>query len=167
MNGALIGAVVLSALVTANGIAGVDGLTVASNLAVAAALAFAAFTLLRRIFEHSATGLQEVVAALAAYIQLALVFAFAYSAAGNAMASSFFVDGRAREVGDYVYFSVVTITTLGYGDLTPATNLGRSLAMIETLFGQILLIVLVAYLVGSLGRNRPSTQPDHEHGAEG
>lgn len=165
MNGVLVAAMALGVLLVANGITGIDGLTVASNLAVAAALAFAAFTLLRRIFEHSSISLQQVVAALAGYIQLALVFAFAYSAADKATASSFFANGRSGELGDYVYFSVVTITTVGYGDLTPATNLGRSLAMIETLFGQILLIVLVAYLVGSLGRNRPP-RPDRERSAK-
>jgi len=48
----------------------------------------------------------------------------------------------------FTYFSFVTITTLGYGDIVPATNLARAVSMLEAFFGQIYLVVLVARLVG-------------------
>lgn len=129
-------------------------ITVPVTLTVAGALGYAAFTLLRRIFEQPTIRVREVLAALTAYMEFAMVFAFAYMSAAQAGNGAFFTNGVAGQMSDFVYFSVVTITTLGYGDLAPATDLGRSLAMIETLFGQIFLVVLVAFLVGMLGGRR-------------
>ena len=54
--------------------------------------------------------------------------------------------------GDYVYFSFVTLTTVGYGDITPATELAKRLAVVEAFVGQVFLIVLVARLVTLWGR---------------
>jgi voltage-gated potassium channel Kch len=48
----------------------------------------------------------------------------------------------------FQYFSFVTITTLGYGDVIPITDKASVLAMMEALIGQIYLVVLVAWLVG-------------------
>lgn len=130
------------------------GVTAAVTFALACALGFAAYTILRRIFEQTTIGVREVVAALTAYIEFAMVFAFTYMSVARASNEAFFTAGIAGQLSDFAYFSVVTITTLGYGDLTPATHLGRSLVMIETLFGQIFLVVLVAFLVGMLGHER-------------
>jgi voltage-gated potassium channel len=55
---------------------------------------------------------------------------------------------------DYMYFSFITLATVGYGDLTPQGGLGRALAVLEGLFGQIYLVTAVAALVGNLGRTR-------------
>jgi voltage-gated potassium channel Kch len=61
----------------------------------------------------------------------------------------------------FLYFSYVTMTTLGYGDITPIAPIARSLAMLEALIGQIYLVVMIAWLVGmnvsqSLGKNDSS-----------
>jgi hypothetical protein len=52
------------------------------------------------------------------------------------------------EVGTAMYFSFVTLTTLGYGDITPISPIARSLAYLEAAIGQIYLTVLIASLVG-------------------
>lgn len=49
---------------------------------------------------------------------------------------------------DYLYFSFVTLTTLGYGDITPANALGKSIVILIATSGQLYLTVLVAMLVG-------------------
>jgi len=49
---------------------------------------------------------------------------------------------------DYIYYSYITLTTVGYGDATPAIPLTRSLAMLVSLSGQLYLTILVAMLVG-------------------
>jgi hypothetical protein len=54
-------------------------------------------------------------------------------------------DARVEELG---YFNFVTLTTVGYGDLTPLHPLVRRLATVEALLGQLYLAVLVARLVG-------------------
>jgi hypothetical protein len=53
-----------------------------------------------------------------------------------------------------MYFSFITMATVGYGHLTPRGGLGRALAVTEGLFGQIYLVTAVAALVGNLGRAR-------------
>jgi hypothetical protein len=53
-----------------------------------------------------------------------------------------------RQPMSFLYFSFVTLTTLGYGDITPATSRAESLAMTEAVIGQIFMTVLIAWLVG-------------------
>ena len=48
----------------------------------------------------------------------------------------------------FTYFSFVTLTTLGYGDMTPLTRPAKNLAVLEAIFGQLYLAVLIARLVG-------------------
>jgi hypothetical protein len=55
---------------------------------------------------------------------------------------------------NFLYFSFVTITTVGYGDLTAGTSLGCSIAIAEALTGQIYLVTVVAAIVGVLGGRR-------------
>ena len=55
---------------------------------------------------------------------------------------------------DYVYFSYVTMSTVGYGDLTARGDFARMLAVTEALIGQLYLVTIVALLVGNLGRVR-------------
>jgi hypothetical protein len=146
VGGALIVAVIAGEL------SAVDEVEAAVAFLVACAVGFAGWTLIRRIFEQPMVMLREVVAALSAYIEFAMAFAFLYMSVARIGEDAFFANGVVGGMSDFVYFSVVTITTLGYGDLTPATDIGRSIAMVETLFGQIFLVVLVAFLVGMLGR---------------
>ncbi len=63
--------------------------------------------------------------------------------------SGFF--GTPRPPTAFMYFSLTTVTTVGYGDLAPVSDLGRLLAMVEALIGQVFLVTLVALLVGLLG----------------
>jgi voltage-gated potassium channel len=55
---------------------------------------------------------------------------------------------KADSFYDYVYFSFVTLTTLGYGDLTPISAGGRALAMLLSITGQLYVAILIAMLVG-------------------
>ena len=48
----------------------------------------------------------------------------------------------------FTYFSLVTITTLGYGDMVPRTSLASSLATLEAVVAQLYLVTAVAWLVG-------------------
>ena len=57
------------------------------------------------------------------------------------------VDGRANS-SDCLYLSVITLTTVGFGDVTPATNYGRSVAITEAIVGQLYLVSVVAAAVG-------------------
>jgi hypothetical protein len=133
-------------------------------IAIGLVLGVATVAILRRVLEHDRITIQQVIAALAAYVQLALTFALIYSGLAAMSDEPFFAQGDVEYVGSHLYFSVATVSTLGYGDLSPATSIGRTLVMVETLFGQILLVVLVAYLVGSLGSRRSSAARDSSAG---
>jgi hypothetical protein len=67
----------------------------------------------------------------------------------------FFVTVAAPGAVDYLYFSYVTLTTVGYGDLTARGDAGRMLAVCEALLGQLYLVTVLALLVGNVGRPRP------------
>ena len=58
------------------------------------------------------------------------------------------IDTGVGSFSSYVYFSFVTLTTLGYGDITPATPLARSLSTFTALFGQLYLVIIMAMIIG-------------------
>jgi voltage-gated potassium channel Kch len=63
--------------------------------------------------------------------------------------------GFREESMRFEYFSFMTITTLGYGDITPITDKATALALIEAVVGQVYMVVLVAWLVGMHVSQRP------------
>jgi hypothetical protein len=67
----------------------------------------------------------------------------------------FFAQAEPVTVARCLYFSFTTLTTVGYGDLTAATNLGHTLSVTEALTGQIYLVTVVSLIVGNL-RRRPA-----------
>ena len=66
----------------------------------------------------------------------------------------YFTSIAAATRSHFTYFSFVTLTTTGYGDLTPATSLGRLLAIAEALLGQLYLVSVVALVVGNVARTQ-------------
>jgi hypothetical protein len=107
------------------------------------------------------------VGALDAYIELGFFFTFLYSAVDRLSAEPFFNQVADPALFDYAYFSFVTMTSLGYGDLTPALAVGKGLVIGEVLLGSIFLVVLVARLVGTLGTARaPNPRRDHTNDTE-
>jgi hypothetical protein len=94
---------------------------------------------------------------LCIYLLIGSLFAFVYGAISSIGSEPFFAQGGGTDsTTNFLYFSFVTITTVGYGDLTAAGQLGRSLAIAEALTGQIYLVTVVAAIVGVLGRRRRS-----------
>jgi hypothetical protein len=62
-------------------------------------------------------------------------------------------------VSECLYYSFITLTTVGYGDLAANSDLGHTLSMFEALIGQNFLVTVVSVLVSNLGRPRPATDP--------
>ena len=91
---------------------------------------------------------------LCIYLLIGMLFAFAYGLDSSIGSTHFFAQHAPDTTKNFLYFSFVTITTVGYGDLTAATNLGRSLAIAEALTGQIYMVTVVAAIVGGLGARR-------------
>jgi hypothetical protein len=66
--------------------------------------------------------------------------------------TAFLVSIANATTADYLYFSLITLTTVGYGDLVASTNLGRMLSATEGLTGQLYLVTVVALLVSNLNQ---------------
>ncbi len=104
----------------------------------------------RHVFAPARVTVHRVRGAILLYLNVAALFAIAYGLVGmnvpGAFASS--AMGHAEiATGQYTYFSLVTITTTGYGDLVPVHPLARSLANLEAVFGQLFPATLLTRLV--------------------
>ena len=110
--------------------------------------------IVRRLWLHAEISVISVLGALCIYVLLGLSFAFAFEAVGDLGSQPFFASQEGGTRSDYVYFSFITMATVGYGDLTPQGGLGRALTVTEGLLGQIYLVTAIAALVSNLGRTR-------------
>jgi len=109
--------------------------------------------------QKNGVSLHTMFGVLCIYLLLGSLFGFAYGIVGSLDSNPFFMQHAAETTKNFLYFSFVTITTVGYGDLTAASNLGRSLAIAEALTGQIYLVTVVAAIVGGLGGRRRASGP--------
>jgi hypothetical protein len=101
-----------------------------------------------RLLRATGTVTVTVVAGvLCLYLLLGLFFAFVYVAIENLGGAPFFSNGASAVPARAVYFSFVTLATVGYGDYTARTNLGHTLSITEALIGQIYLVTIVAAIV--------------------
>ena len=110
-----------------------------------------------RVVRFERVTAQSIYAALSSYLLIGLMFASFFGALGYLVSGPFFADGQPVNSQTLQYFSFTTLTTLGYGDFTAAGSLGRALAVLEALAGQVFLATLVARLVSAYagGRRRP------------
>jgi hypothetical protein len=91
-----------------------------------------------------------IFAALLLYLLAGLMWAFVYTFLELVDPASFNIDlGHSKSpLFIFQYYSLVTITTLGYGDITPVTEVAKALSVLEAVVGQLYLVVAVAWLVG-------------------
>jgi len=109
--------------------------------------------MLVRMAMHTRITVRTVMAVLASYVMLGLIFTYVDSGVAH-ITKEFFAQPGQHTQSDFAYFSYITLTTVGYGDLTPITGIGRSLASLEALIGQIFLVTLVARMVSLFGTER-------------
>ncbi len=96
--------------------------------------------------------LRTMFGVLCVYLLIGSAFGYAYAIISAAEDGGFFAEISGGDLADFLYFSFTTMTTTGFGDLTAAHDLGRSLAISEALIGQIYLVTIVALIVGNLAR---------------
>jgi hypothetical protein len=102
--------------------------------------------------EEGGVTIHSMFGVICLYLLVGLIFGVTYATVQDISGTDFFIGGQAGR-DDFLYFSFATLTTVGYGDLVAATNLGRSLAITEALVGQIYLVTIVALIVS---RMRPA-----------
>lgn len=120
------------------------------------------WVILSRVLSHRVVTTQTILGAICGYLYFGLIFSFVFGLTDAVTAEPFFAQGPVTEPGRFTYFSFVTLTTLGYGDLSPATSFGGNVAVLEALTGSIYLVTLVGRLVGLYGNpgNAPSDTAD-------
>jgi len=100
-----------------------------------------------RLVQHRNVTMATMYGAIAAYLLIAVAYFYLFLAVGRSSIGFF---STAQASTSYMYFSLTTITTVGYGDLTAVTKVGRLLATSEAVIGQVYLVTFVAFIV-SLG----------------
>ena len=113
-------------------------------------MAFMVIVILSFIFREQEVTSNVIYGAIVVYLLIAIMWAFVFSVLESIHPGSFAVGEDQIEAGRplFIYYSFVTITTLGYGDITPVTAPANSFSFLEAVTGQIYLVVLVARLVG-------------------
>ncbi len=158
---AVVGAVTVAGSAAALGaeLTGTAAGAAASEAWKALMLLVTAAIIVRRVLAKPTVTVQSIYGALSAYLVVGLMFAACYAAIDHVTQQDFFADNQLASTQTFQYFSVTTLTTLGYGDFTAAENGGRAVAVLEALTGQVFLATLVARLVaayrGPAGRNGP------------
>ena len=109
---------------------------------------------LRRVLTHQEVTLDTIYGALSAYLLLGLMFGSMYGAMADLGDEQVFVQVAEPSPALRHYFSFTTLTTLGYGDVTAATDIGRAVATLEAICGQIFLVTLIARLVANFAGRR-------------
>jgi hypothetical protein len=109
-------------------------------------LIFTAGIILSHVLKDEAVTAEKISAAICVYLLIGLIWAYLFSLVHALQPGSFQIENP--DFSHFVYYSFITLSTLGYGDITPLTPQAQSLAYVEAIAGQIYLTVLVARLVG-------------------
>ena len=110
--------------------------------------------MLYRVLKYRTVTFDTIAGALAVYLLIGIIGALVFSTiflidptAIDVKAELLHLDADPRRLDIFTYFSFVTLTTLGYGDITPISTLARVQSYMEALMGQIYITVLIARLV--------------------
>jgi Ion channel len=119
----------------------------------------APIVILNRIVRHRVIGRETILGAVCVYVLLGIVFAGIYGAINDIDGGQFFAQRVVQSNVDFLYFSFVVLTTLGFGDLTPKPDIARVIVTFEALIGQVFLVTLVARLMALYGLERRQSSP--------
>ncbi len=128
-------------------------------LTVATSLLFTAVILTHALLQHDSVTRETLFGGINVYLLFVFAFALIHLSAEIANHGSYMIGGQplldyvdsmysGRSFPTIVYFSITTLTTLGYGDIVPATDRARLLTSIEALVGQLYIAIFIGRLVG-------------------
>jgi hypothetical protein len=135
-------------------LSGVDALDVGALFVTVIWLGYAVSIIIAHLFRHRDVTLNTLLGAMVAYLLVAVAFTLVFEIIELQHPGSFSglsVSGGTdrSELGSaMMYFSLVCITTMGFGDVVPVSNVARPLVVLEGVFGQLYLAVMIARLVG-------------------
>lgn len=117
------------------------------------------FVIITHVLEYKHVTADKILGAVSAYLLIGIIWALIYTVLEIAFPHSFYFSLGIKSYGDglsqhrfffseFLYYSFVTLSTLGYGDIIPTSNPARALATLEAVSGQLYVAVLIARLVG-------------------
>jgi uncharacterized membrane protein len=127
---------------------------IVNGLLVGVAPAALARGLVAELRERHEVTIASLAGVLAIYLLIGMFFSFMYGVIGAVDEPALFGEQVDPDRADELYFSFVTMCTVGYGDLTPAADFTRAVAVAQMLIGQIYLVTIVSLIVANLGRRR-------------
>ena len=154
INGARVVTLLAVLLVIGGAIHGGSAARGVTGIVIGLLAAVAPIVIGKEIVRHDRVTFETVLGALCIYLLLGLLFAALCAAVAELSGDPFFVQTTHPSAAEYVYFSYITVATVGYGDLTPLHDGGRMMAAIAGLCGQLYLVTVVALLVSNIGRER-------------
>jgi len=110
----------------------------------------APFAIVRHLVLRPQVDTETLLGAIAAYLLIGMFFAFAYKAAGEFGSVPFYGSAGTGSLSQDLFFSFVTMTTVGYGNLVPAANPGQTFSVLEALAGQLFLVVAVGKIISTM-----------------
>jgi hypothetical protein len=122
------------------------GVIIAIHSVVVIFLVLVAGTMLSHVLKDEVVTGEKVSAAICVYLFIGLTWAYLFSLTHYLEPGSFHIEDP--DLSHFIYYSFITLSTLGYGDITPLSPSARALSYVEAITGQLYLTVLVARLVG-------------------
>jgi hypothetical protein len=131
---------------------GVPGLRFLDGILMLLSTSGLLVVVLWQVYREGPVTAHRIQGAVAAYLLLSVIFAIAYGVIESVSPASFLPPSHhqhdsTRINPSFYYFSVVTLTTTGYGDITAVSPIARTLVMMEALIGQLYPAILIARLV--------------------
>jgi hypothetical protein len=162
-------AVVVAAAVAVSLLRGADavGANATSRLGALLITTLVLVVVARDLVRHPRITVRTLLGGIAVYLLIGLVFARLYAFLASVNSGRFFAQPGNDSPADYLYFSYITQATVGFGDLTPGTRLGRAFTIGNALIGQLYLVTVVALVVSNIGRERTPPAGRDESRPEG
>ena len=120
---------------------------------------YVAIRIILIILSHKEVDHDVVVGSVAGYILLGIGFNFICALLFQFDQTAYNLDASSLDPYTFVYYTFVTMSTLGYGDITPATRQAEALSLLITISGQFYMVLVVATLVGKYAGRPVNSQP--------
>ncbi len=121
----------------------------AANIFSIIFLVYTAIVILTHLFRNKEITTDVIMGSVCVYFLIGLTWGFVYLILESLCPGSFLIEqATANHLADFIYYSFVTLTTLGYGDIIPLSPPARSLSALEAIMGQLYIAILIARLVG-------------------
>ncbi len=113
-------------------------------------VAFVVVNLLRFVWRAPSVNIEVLCASISAYLMLGLMWTMAYWLVDQLTPGAFAFNAGPRSMNGFngFYFSFITLSTVGYGDITPVSRIARWLAAMEAMTGLLYVAILISRLVG-------------------